>query len=303
MSWFGKVKNALLKTRTNISQVLGLSKLDDAWFDQLQDALILSDVHVRVAMEIVDRLKHDIKINPARFETSEAVRDALSASLAQYLKQIEQPLPYPTTKAKEPYVLFVAGVNGAGKTTSLGKLAQFFTQQGLSVLLVAGDTFRAAAREQLAAWANRSQVSFFEKESNDPASVAFDGVQHARANGIDVVLVDSAGRLPTQLHLLEELKKIKRVLDKSQSGAPHETLLVIDGSNGQNALNQAKIFHEKIGLTGLIVTKLDGSAKGGVLVSIAHELKIPIRFLGVGETLDDLIAFKADEFARALLTD
>jgi fused signal recognition particle receptor len=300
VSWFSKVKDALSRTRTQVSQVLGFSKLDDAWFDGLLDALVMADVHVQVATNVVERLKKDVKTNPKGYETSDAVRFALSQLLEEHLLVLEKPLPYPTTKTAEPYVLFVLGVNGAGKTTSLGKLAQHFSEQGLSVLLVAGDTFRAAAREQLAAWAKRSRVAFFERDG-DPASVAFDGVMKAKQEGFDIVLLDSAGRLPTQVHLLDELKKIKRVLSKALPDAPHETLLVLDGSNGQNALSQARIFHQNLHVTGLMVTKLDGSAKGGVMVSIAHELKIPIRFLGVGEGVGDIIPFKAKGFAYALL--
>ena len=308
MSFFNQIKQVLLKTKTNLAQVLGLSKIDDQWFDQLLEALILADVNAQVAQEIVDQLKHEVKVDAKHHETVDAVKQTLVRLLAEQLIAVEAPLPYPLKNqhsALLPYVIFVAGVNGAGKTTSLGKLSRFFTQNDRSVLLVAGDTFRAAAKEQLSIWADRSQskhrVHFFEKPQADPASVAFDAAMYARQHQIDVVLVDSAGRLPTQLHLLEELKKMKRVLAKAHEGAPHETLLVIDGSNGQNALHQAKIFHEKIGLTGLIVTKLDGSAKGGVLVSIAHHLKIPVRFLGMGETLDDLIPFAACDFARALI--
>jgi len=198
-------------------------------------------------------------------------------------------------------VIMVAGVNGAGKTTSIGKLTHHLADQGASVLLAAADTFRAAAREQLAVWAQRNTVEIISQQGGDPAAVSFDAVSAGKARGRDVVLVDTAGRLPTQLHLMEELKKIKRVVQKADASAPHEVLLVIDGNTGQNALTQVKAFDEALGLTGLIVTKLDGTAKGGVLCAIAREKAIPVYFIGVGEQLDDLQTFDAREFAEALL--
>jgi fused signal recognition particle receptor len=222
----------------------------------------------------------------------------LAECLAELLAPLEQPL---VIGEHRPTVIMVAGVNGAGKTTSIGKLTHHLSVDGQSVLLAAADTFRAAAREQLGIWATRNTVDIVSQEGADPASVCFDAVTAGRARGKDVVLVDTAGRLPTQLHLMEELKKIKRVVQKADATAPHEVLLVIDGNTGQNALAQVKAFDEALGLTGLIVTKLDGTAKGGVLAAIAREKPVPVYFIGVGEKIDELETFNAREFAQALL--
>ena len=205
------------------------------------------------------------------------------------------------TEGHQPFVIMLAGVNGAGKTTSIGKLAKFFQAQGKSVLLAAGDTFRAAAREQLAIWGERNQVAVIAQQGGDPAAVIFDAIQAARARNIDIVLADTAGRLPTQLHLMEEIRKVKRVIAKADASAPHEVLLVLDANTGQNALSQVKAFDDALGLTGLILTKLDGTAKGGVIAAIARERPVPIRFIGIGEGIDDLRPFLAQDFAAALL--
>jgi fused signal recognition particle receptor len=219
-------------------------------------------------------------------------------ALADLLKPLEQSFPERTEK---PFVVMIAGVNGAGKTTSIGKLAKHLQQSGASVLLAAGDTFRAAAREQLAIWGERNNVTVVQQAGGDPAAVMFDAVSAGKARNIDVVMCDTAGRLPTQLHLMDELKKAKRVIGKAMDGAPHETLLVLDGTTGQNALMQVKAFDEALQLTGLIMTKLDGSAKGGVICAIAKERPVPLRFIGVGEGIDDLRPFSAREFAEALV--
>ena len=226
------------------------------------------------------------------------VKNLLTLAIAELLRPLQKNLVIGTQK---PMVLMVAGVNGAGKTTSIGKLTHHLADQGASVLLAAADTFRAAAKEQLAVWAQRNTVEIVSQEGGDPAAVSFDAVSAGKARGRDVVLVDTAGRLPTQLHLMQELTKIKRVVQKADPTAPHEVLLVIDGNTGQNALAQVKSFDEALGLTGLIVTKLDGTAKGGVLCAIARERPIPVYFIGVGEQLEDLQTFDAIEFAQALL--
>jgi fused signal recognition particle receptor len=245
-------------------------------------------------------LLQDLKarVKAAKATDPAAVKALLIEAITDLLLPLQKQLHI---GAQKPMVIMVAGVNGAGKTTSIGKLTHHLADQGASVLLAAADTFRAAAREQLAVWAQRNTVEIISQQGGDPAAVSFDAVSAGKARGRDVVLVDTAGRLPTQLHLMEELKKIKRVVQKADASAPHEVLLVIDGNTGQNALTQVKAFDEALGLTGLIVTKLDGTAKGGVLCAIAREKAIPVYFIGVGEQLDDLQTFDAREFAEALL--
>jgi fused signal recognition particle receptor len=225
------------------------------------------------------------------------LKDALKAELSTLLAPLEASLDISTAR---PFVIMLAGVNGAGKTTTIGKLARRFQVQGLSVLLAAGDTFRAAAREQLEEWGKRNNVDVIQSQSGDPAAVIFDALQSAKAKGIDIVLADTAGRLPTQLHLMEEIKKVKRVLQKADPGAPHEVLLVLDANIGQNALMQVKAFDDALGLTGLVMTKLDGTAKGGVIAALAKKQPVPVRFIGVGEGLEDLQPFKVEEFVDAL---
>ncbi|MEY4439219.1 MAG: Signal recognition particle receptor FtsY [Pseudomonadota bacterium] len=304
-SWMARLGQGLRRTGQSISTVFTGTKIDDELYEELETALLMADAGVQATEYLLKDLKQRVK-DTATTEPS-AVKALLAASIAQLLKPLEQPL---TIGAHKPTVIMVAGVNGAGKTTSIGKLTRHLSDSGASVLLAAADTFRAAAREQLAVWATRNTVEIVSQEGGDPASVSFDAVTAGRARGKDVVLVDTAGRLPTQLHLMEELKKIKRVVQKADPTGPHEVLLVIDGNTGQNALAQVKAFDEALGLTGLIVTKLDGTAKGGVLAAIAlwgqaraaaGGSNVPVYFIGVGEAVEDLETFNAQEFADALL--
>ena len=295
-SWMDRLKAGLRKTGTSITSVFTGTKIDDALYEELEDALLMADTGVKATMYLLEDLKRRVK------ETKTTDPAAVKALLADALADLLQPLEKPLTIGKHtPTVIMVAGVNGAGKTTSIGKLTKHLADNNQSVLLAAADTFRAAAREQLGVWATRNTVEIISQTGGDPAAVSFDAVSAGKARKKDVVLVDTAGRLPTQLHLMEELKKIKRVVTKADDSAPHEVLLVIDGNTGQNALHQVKAFDEALGLTGLIVTKLDGTAKGGVLAAIAQEHAIPVYFVGVGEKLEDLETFNAKEFAQALL--
>ncbi|WP_310610744.1 signal recognition particle-docking protein FtsY [Limnohabitans sp.] len=303
--WMARLGKGLRRTGQSISTVFTGTKIDDALYEELETALLMADAGVQATEYLLADLKQRIK-NTGTTEPS-AVKALLAASIAHLLKPLEKTLTIGTHK---PTIIMVAGVNGAGKTTSIGKLTRHLSDSGASVLLAAADTFRAAAREQLAIWATRNTVEIVGQEGGDPASVSFDAVTAGRARGKDVVLVDTAGRLPTQLHLMEELKKIKRVVQKADETGPHEVLLVIDGNTGQNALAQVKAFDETLGLTGLIVTKLDGTAKGGVLAAIAlwgqsrvaaGGSVVPVYFIGVGEAVEDLETFDAQEFADALL--
>jgi fused signal recognition particle receptor len=304
-SWMARLGNGLRRTGQSISTVFTGTKIDDDLYEELETALLMADAGVQATEYLLKDLKQRVK-ETATTEPS-AVKALLATSIAELLKPLEKPL---TIGAHKPTIIMVAGVNGAGKTTSIGKLTRHLSDSGSSVLLAAADTFRAAAREQLAVWATRNTVEIVSQEGGDPASVSFDAVTAGRARGKDVVLVDTAGRLPTQLHLMEELKKIKRVVQKAEPTGPHEVLLVIDGNTGQNALAQVKAFDETLGLTGLIVTKLDGTAKGGVLAAIAlwgqsraaaGGSSVPVYFIGVGEAVEDLETFNAQEFADALL--
>jgi fused signal recognition particle receptor len=304
-SWMARLGSGLRRTGQSISTVFTGTKIDDDLYEELETALLMADTGVQATEYLLKDLKQRVK-DTATTEPS-AVKALLAASIAELLKPLEKPL---TIGAHKPTIIMVAGVNGAGKTTSIGKLTRHLSDSGASVLLAAADTFRAAAREQLAVWATRNTVEIVSQEGGDPASVSFDAVTAGRARGKDVVLVDTAGRLPTQLHLMEELKKIKRVVQKAEPTGPHEVLLVIDGNTGQNALAQVKAFDETLGLTGLIVTKLDGTAKGGVLAAIAlwgqsraaaGGSVVPVYFIGVGEAVEDLETFSAQEFADALL--
>jgi fused signal recognition particle receptor len=304
--WFSKLKAGLGKTASGISAVFVGTKIDEALYEELESALLLSDAGVAATQYLLDELRRKVKETGATHPV--ALKNILIASLADLLTPLQKPL---VVGEHTPTVIMVAGVNGAGKTTSIGKLTRHLAEQGASVLLAAADTFRAAAREQLTVWADRNTVEVISQEGGDPAAVSFDAVSAGKARGKDVVLIDTAGRLPTQLHLMEELKKIKRVIQKAgatlgASGAadalpPHEVLLVIDGNTGQNALAQVRAFDDALGLTGLIITKLDGTAKGGVIAAIARERPIPVYFIGVGEKLDELETFNAREFAQALL--
>jgi fused signal recognition particle receptor len=293
------LKVGLARTRVNIAGLFSGGVIDENLFEELEIALIGADVGVTTTRELLDALRARIKLDGLK--TPAQVRDALRDEIAKLLAPCQGRLDLERAK---PIVMMVAGVNGAGKTTSIGKLAHWLADQRQTVLLAAGDTFRAAAREQLAVWGKRNGVEVIAQQSGDPAAVVFDAVTAARARGLDVVIADTAGRLPTQLHLMDELKRIKRAIEKAQTGAPHEVLLVVDGTNGQNALMQARAFDAAIGLTGLIITKLDGTAKGGVLVALARERAqrpLPILFIGVGEGLDDLQPFDARAFADALV--
>ncbi|MBT0569599.1 signal recognition particle-docking protein FtsY [Curvibacter sp. CHRR-16] len=295
-SWLSKLKAGLGKTASNISAVFGVHRVDEALFEELESALLMADAGVSATTYLVDQLRQKAKAQ--RIEDPIALKAALVDELTALLQPLQKTL---LVGQEQPTVIMVAGVNGAGKTTSIGKLTKHLADSGASVLLAAADTFRAAAREQLAVWASRNTVDIISQEGADPAAVCFDAVTAGKARGKDVVLVDTAGRLPTQLHLMEELKKIQRVIAKADASAPHEVLLVIDGNTGQNALTQVKAFDDALHLTGLVVTKLDGTAKGGVLAAIARERPVPVYFIGVGEKLDELETFNAREFAQALL--
>jgi fused signal recognition particle receptor len=296
-SWLRKLSLGLRKTGSSLASVFTGTRIDEALYEDLESALLMADTGVKATEFLLSDLKRRVK--EARATEPAAVKALLVESLTALLTPLEKRL---TIGQHKPTVIMVAGVNGAGKTTSIGKLTHHLAHEGASVLLAAADTFRAAAREQLGAWAERNTVEIISQEGGDPAAVSFDAVSAGRARGRDVVLVDTAGRLPTQLHLMEELKKIKRVIQKADPSAPHEALLVIDGNTGQNALAQVRAFDDALQLTGLIVTKLDGTAKGGVLAAIARERPIPVYFIGVGEQLADLETFNAREFAQALLS-
>ncbi|KQV61291.1 hypothetical protein ASC95_07110 [Pelomonas sp. Root1217] len=295
-SWMDRLRAGLRKTGGSIAGVFSGTKIDDQLYEELEEALLMADAGVKATQFLLDDLKRRVK--DARAGDPQVVRGLLIDALAELLAPLEKGLE---VGRFAPTVMMVVGVNGAGKTTSIGKLTRHLAEADQKVLLAAADTFRAAAREQLGVWADRAKVEIVSQEGGDPAAVSFDAVTAGRARGADVVIADTAGRLPTQVHLMEELKKIKRVITKAQEGAPHEVLLVVDGNTGQNALNQVKAFDEALGLTGLIVTKLDGTAKGGVLAAIARERPVPVYFIGVGEKLEDLETFSAREFARALL--
>lgn len=293
--WLDKLKSGLSATRNKLGlNVLFAGKLDEETLEQLEAQLLMADC----GMPATQHLLADLRKRWKQAGGSGDPRAMLVDALADLLAPLEQPF---TVAEQGPYVMMIAGVNGAGKTTSIGKLAKYLQGRGASVLLAAGDTFRAAAREQLAIWGERNNVSVIQQAGGDPAAVMFDAVTAGKARGTDVVMCDTAGRLPTQLNLMDELKKVKRVIGKAMDGAPHEVLLVLDGTTGQNAIAQVKAFDDALGLTGLIMTKLDGSAKGGVICAIAKERPIALRFIGVGEGIEDLRPFVAREFAEALV--
>jgi fused signal recognition particle receptor len=282
----------------DLTELLPGRKIDAEILDDLETRLITADVGVEATRRILDDLRR--RVARKELDDVDALLHALRDAMLEILLTVERPLSIdPTIR---PYVVLVVGINGAGKTTTIGKLAHRLLAEGLSVMLAAGDTFRAAAREQLEVWAERNHVPIIAQQSGaEPAAVIFDGLQAARARHIDVLIADTAGRLHTQTHLMEELKKIKRVLARLDPGAPHEVLLVLDGTIGQNAVAQAEEFNKGLGVTGLVVTKLDGTAKGGVVLAIAQKLKIPIRFVGVGEQTEDFGVFNAADFVSALL--
>lgn len=299
--WFDRLKQGLRKTGSNIAQVFTGTRIDDALYEDLESALLIADTGVSATQFLLDDLKRRVK--EAKATEASAVKSLLADAITDLLQPLQRSL---TVGQHTPTVIMVAGVNGAGKTTTIGKLTRHLAAADQRVLLAAADTFRAAAREQLAVWADRNRVEIVSQEGADPAAVTFDAVSAGRARGCDVVIADTAGRLPTQLHLMEELKKIQRVITKAQADAPHEVLLVVDGNTGQNALAQVQAFDAALGLTGLVVTKLDGTAKGGVLAAIARwcadkQRPLAVYFIGVGEALEDLQPFDARQFARALL--
>lgn len=297
--WFSRLKNGLARTRVNIVGLFSGGVIDDDFLEELEYALITADVGVQASTRILQRLRDTIKLKGLK--TQDEVRLALRDEIARMLAPAQRELDI---EQAHPLVIMMTGVNGAGKTTSIGKISKYLSQRGKSVLLAAGDTFRAAAREQLAVWGDRNQIEVIAQQGGDPAAVVFDAVSAGKARGTDVVIADTAGRLPTQINLMEELRRIRRAQDKAMTGAPHEAILVVDGTNGQNALTQVKAFDAAVGLTGLIVTKLDGTAKGGVLVAITQmrpKNPLPIYFIGVGEAIDDLQPFNAVQFANALV--
>ena len=300
--WMQRLRQGLRKTGSSIATVFTGTKIDDALYDELETALLLADAGVKATEHLLADLKRRVK--EAKATDPAAVKALLADALTQLLQPLQQPL---VVGRQQPTVIMVVGVNGAGKTTSIGKLTRHLAEAGQTVLLAAADTFRAAAREQLSIWADRNQVEIVSQQGGDPAAVSFDAVSAGKSRRRDVVIADTAGRLPTQAHLMDELKKIKRVIAKAMDGAPHEVLLVVDGNTGQNALAQVKAFDDALGLTGLVITKLDGTAKGGVLAAIALWAReraagpVPVYFVGVGEQLEDLQTFSATEFAQALV--
>lgn len=299
-SWFGRLRAGLARTGQNLSSLFVGVPVDENLFEELETALIMADSGMEATEKLLQQLR--ARVRKERLSDAQQVKQALQEILADHLRPLEKAFPL---QAHKPLVVMIAGVNGAGKTTSIGKLAHAFQAAGASVLLAAGDTFRAAAREQLVEWGERNNVTVIAQSGGDPAAVAFDAVHAAQARDIDVVMVDTAGRLPTQLHLMEELKKVHRVTNKALEGAPHEVLLVVDGNTGQNALAQIRAFDAAINLTGLVVTKLDGTAKGGILAAVAAGSQqvrpVPVYWIGVGEGLYDLQPFDAQEFSAALL--
>ncbi|MCB1914540.1 MAG: signal recognition particle-docking protein FtsY [Rhodocyclaceae bacterium] len=299
-SWSERLKAGLARTRTQLggglSGLFGRRKIDEEFLEELETTLLMADCGIDATSHLLDGLRKRWKSE--RLESADQLQGTLATQLCDILAPLEQPLDIETHK---PFVIMLAGINGSGKTTSIGKLAKHFQARGKSVLLAAGDTFRAAAREQLQSWGERNGVAVIAQDGGDPAAVMFDAVSAARARGIDIVLADTAGRLPTQLHLMEEIAKVRRVINKADPTAPHEVLLVLDANIGQNALAQVKAFDAAIGVTGLVLTKLDGTAKGGVVAAIARQCPKPLRFIGVGEGIDDLQPFHAGEFVDALL--
>ena len=301
--WVARLKSGLARTGSQLTDLFSRGgKIDDDLYEELETILITADVGMDATNALLADLRHHVK--EQRLSEAEQLKEALAHCLLKLLKPLAQPLQ---ADAHKPFVIMMVGVNGAGKTTSIGKLAKYLQGQGLSVLLAAGDTFRAAAREQLMTWGERNNVTVIAQQSGDAAAVIYDAIQAAQARKIDVVLADTAGRLTTQAHLMEEIKKVKRVIAKvmpetpASPAAPHEVLLVLDANTGQNALSQVKAFDQALSVTGLILTKLDGTAKGGVIAAIAKAHPIPVRFIGVGEGLDDLRPFVAEDFVAALL--
>lgn len=302
-SWFGRLTEGLKRTRKNFTNglanlVLGKKTIDAELFESLETLLLTADMGIESTDYLMKKITE--RVNRKQLSDPAALSSALKEEMIALLKPYEQPLEI----NKKPFVILMVGINGAGKTTSIAKLAQYYQKQGKSVMLAAGDTFRAAAIEQLQVWGERNQVSVIAQQPGaDSASVIYDALQSVQARNIDILIADTAGRLHTQHHLMNELKKIKRVMQKMNMDSPHETMLIVDASIGQNALNQAKEFHEAIGLNSISVTKLDGTAKGGMVFAITHHTKLPIRFIGIGEKMDDLKPFEAEAFVDALFEE
>ena len=301
-SFFGfadRIKKGLSKTRekltTELTSLFTGKKIDEALFEELETILLTSDVGISATTYLLESIRASVKKN--NIENADEIKGLLKEKLIELLTPIENPL---VIKGTNPYVIMVVGVNGAGKTTTIGKLTKIFLDENKSVLIAAGDTFRAAATEQLQVWGQRNNVHVVSQASGDPSAVIFDAINSAKAKNIDIVIADTAGRLPTQKHLIDEITKVKRVINKCHAEAPHEILLVLDANTGQNAISQLKIFNEALGITGLALTKLDGTAKGGVIAAIAKEKPTPLRYIGIGETIDDLKVFNAQEFVDAL---
>ena len=296
-NWLTRLTGSLARTGGQLTALLVPGgRIDEDLYEELETILITSDVGMDATRALLADVRHQVK--EQRLTEAGQLKEALAHALLKLLQPLAKPLEI---GAHKPFVVMLCGVNGAGKTTSIGKLAKHFQSQGKSVLLAAGDTFRAAAREQLMEWGKRNDVTVITQQSGDAAAVIYDAVQAAQARGIDVVLADTAGRLTTQAHLMEEIKKVKRVIAKAMPDAPHEVLLVLDANTGQNALSQVKSFDDALDVTGLVLTKLDGTAKGGVIAAIAKAHPVPVRFIGVGEGLDDLRPFVAEDFVAALL--
>ncbi|HXF17821.1 MAG TPA: signal recognition particle-docking protein FtsY [Burkholderiales bacterium] len=298
--WTAKLRQGLAATRARLSaQLVGVfgagRAIDETLFEEMESVLLSCDVGVEATTYLLDTAR--AKARSQGLSDASQIREVLKQALLELLTPLEQPLDISHAK---PFVILIAGVNGAGKTTSIGKLARFFQMHGQSVVLAAGDTFRAAAREQLKVWGERNDVTVIAQEGGDTAAVIYDAIQSAKAKNTDIVIADTAGRLPTQLHLMDEIRKVKRVIAKAIPDAPHEILLVLDANNGQNAVAQVKAFDAALGVTGLILTKLDGTAKGGAIAAIARHKPIALRFIGVGEAIDDLRPFSAQQFVDAL---
>lgn len=300
IGWTERLKQSLAKTRnqfgSQLSSLFGGGKIDAEVYEELETILLTSDVGVSATQHLLNDIKGRVKRQ--NLDDTAQLKIALKEALSDLLMPLQKPLE---TNMHQPFIIMLAGVNGAGKTTTIGKLAKHFQSQGKSVLIAAGDTFRAAAREQLQVWGERNNVHVVASEAGDPAAVMFDAINSARAKNIDIVLADTAGRLPTQMHLMDEIAKVKRVMGKALPDAPHEILLVLDANTGQNAVTQVKIFDDALGVTGLVLSKLDGTAKGGVIAAIAQARPIPIRYIGIGEAIDDLRSFNANEFIEAMI--
>ena len=303
LSWAQRLKQGLSKSRNklgkSLASVFGGGKIDEELYEELEAVLLSSDMGIDATEYLLNEVRERVTLKGLK--DAQELKIALEEALLELIAPLEKPLPQ--INEHKPFVIMMVGVNGAGKTTSIGKLAKYFQSQNLSVLMAAGDTFRAAAREQLIEWGQRNNVTVISQANGDSAAVCFDSIEAGKARGMDIVLADTAGRLPTQLHLMEEIKKVKRVIGKSMETAPHEVILVLDANIGQNAINQVIAFDDALGLTGLILTKLDGTAKGGVIAALAKTRPIPVRFIGVGESIDDLRPFVAKDYVDALLND